>query len=70
MIARKSNKMTKRFAEENFPEDIQRKADQMNLEESAIPPYTVPEPESVSGMDFLQQSLYGRCFCRHGRAFL
>lgn len=47
--------MTKRFADENFPEDIQRKADQMNLEESAIPPYTVPEPESVSGMDFLQK---------------
>lgn len=45
--------MTKRFAHENFSEDIQRQADQMNLDEAAIPPYTVPGPRSVSGSDFL-----------------
>ena len=33
----------KRFAIENFPPEIQAKADQMNLDQNAVPPYTVPE---------------------------
>ena len=33
----------KRFASENFPPEIQAKADQMNLDQNAVPPYTVPE---------------------------
>ena len=33
----------KRFAIENFPPDIQAKADQMVLDEKLVPPYTVPE---------------------------
>ena len=33
----------KRFANENFPPEIQAKADQMNLDQNAVPPYTVPE---------------------------
>ena len=38
----------KRFAIENFPPDIQAKADQMVLDEKLVPPYTVP-PLPISG---------------------
>jgi hypothetical protein len=34
--------MAKRFESENFTPDIQAKADQMNLEESLVPQYTLP----------------------------
>ena len=34
--------MSKRFASENFPPEIQIKADQMNLDESKVPEYTLP----------------------------
>ena len=32
----------KRFASENFPPEIQAKADQMNLDPQAVPPYDIP----------------------------
>ena len=38
----------KQFAEENFPEEIQRIADRMNIDLNAVPPYTVP-PLPIEG---------------------
>ena len=39
----------KQFASENFPADIQAKADRMNLDEACVPSYTIPSavPEGV-----------------------
>lgn len=45
--------MKKRFESENFPPEIQKKADQMNLDEALIPPYSVPVPSSSSASEFI-----------------
>lgn len=42
----------KRFAGESLPEDIQRLADQMNLDESQVPPWTIPAVQSQSAREF------------------
>ena len=47
----------KQFANENFPEDIQRIADRMNIDINAVPGYTVPPlpiPDGATAMDFVK----------------
>ena len=46
--------MEKRFASENFPPEIQAIADRMNLDESAVPAYTIPHVESKTAAEFLR----------------
>jgi len=47
--------MEKRFADENFPLEIQEKADQMNLDRTAVPPYSLPKlpvDSNTTGCEF------------------
>ena len=47
--------MEKRFASENFPPEIQKLADQMNLSESAVPPYSLPSVQSKTAAEFVRK---------------
>lgn len=55
--------MGKRFANENFPPDIQAKADQMNLDEDKVPAWTAPP------LPF-DQNITGTAFATHVRPAL
>ena len=46
--------MEKRFASENLAADKQALADQMNLDESSVPNWSIPAIESKSAAEFLR----------------
>ena len=48
-------KQEKRFPGEEFTPEERAKADQMNLDESLVPPWTVPQPRSRTAAGFLQK---------------
>ncbi len=50
--------ISKQFASENLAPDIQRKADRMNLDAAAIPPYEIPplpRPSEATGSEFVNK---------------